>query len=63
MNQGKVFVPMTLDSERITFYSEEPHRISMGVQMDLDLRDFFAERNGFEIEVDEWEDISIDVGF
>ena len=63
MNQGKVFVPMTLDSERITFYSEEPHRISIGVQMDLDLRDFFAERNGFEIEVDEWEDISIDVGF
>ena len=63
LDNRNVFVPATIIPERLAFYQEDAHHVNLHLHLDVDLREFVADKSGFDIKVEGWENINLDVGF
>lgn len=63
MDGGKVYLPIDI-TEHIANYRHEQKKIIIDIpSLGIDLRDYISSKNTFDIELDEWEDININIGF
>lgn len=63
MDGGKVYLPIDV-TKAFDAYRRENKKILIDIaSLGIDLRDYISSKNTFDIELDEWEDVSIDIGF
>lgn len=63
MNEGKVYLPIDV-TKAVKTYRQENKKILIDIpSLGIDLRDFISSKNTFEVDLEEWSDVNIDVGF
>ncbi len=63
MNEGKVFLPIDV-TKALEAYRKDDKKIIINIpSLGIDLRDYISSKNTFDIDLDEWDDVNIDVGF
>ena len=63
MNGGKVYLPIDV-TNAFAAYRRENKKILIDIpSLGIDLRDYISSKNTFDIDLDEWEDVKIDIGF
>ena len=63
MNNGQIFLPLDV-TEAINKAGQEGSDVTIEINdLDINLKDYVSTPNTFDIDVDEWTDVNIDVGF
>jgi hypothetical protein len=63
MDQAKIYLPID-ETEVFEAYRREDRKIVIDVpSLGIDLRDYVSTKNTFNVDLDEWENINVDVGF
>lgn len=63
MNGGKVYLPIDV-TEAFRRARKEGNRVLIEIpSLGIDLRDYVSSKNTFEVNLEEWDDVKIDVGF
>lgn len=63
LDEAKIYLPIDI-TKYINQYSKEDKRINLTTPpLNIDLRDYFTSKNTFDVNVETWDNIDINVGF
>lgn len=63
MDAGKIYLPIDVTDIFAVYRRNESKIIIEIPSLGIDLRDYISSKNTFDIDLDEWEDVKIDIGF
>lgn len=63
MDAGKVYLPIDV-TKIFANYRKDQTKIVIDIpSLNIDLRDYVSTKNTFDIDIDKWDDVNIDIGF
>lgn len=63
MDAGKIYLPIDVTEVFQAFLKEDKKIVIDVPSLGIDLRDYVSTKNTFDVNLDEWENINVDVGF
>ena len=63
MDGGKVYLPIDVTNIFHAYRRDQSKIVIETPSLDIDLRDFISSKNTFNVDLDEWDDVNIDIGF